>query len=127
MSYQHQHQHQLLVVEKSKQLVRMVYKIVKKLPKEEKYIIIPQILRAVISIPSNIVEGQQRTDKDFKRFISISRGSLYEVKMQLEIISHEYNIDTSDEMILIDEIGKMTHGLMLKLTSDAASPKEVLR
>ncbi len=108
------------VVTKSKHLVNLIYKICKQLPKDERYIIIPQICRASISVGSNIVEGQQRSDKDFLRFITISRGSLYEVKLQLEMIQeiHKDRIRKDEYQIiyeLIDQIGKMTHGLMLKL------------
>lgn len=109
---------QLSVVSKSKSLVILIYDICKKLPQKEKYVLIPQITRAVISIPSNLVEGQQRKDKEFIRFIHIARGSLFEVKIQLELIKELYGIPITKELQLIDEIGKMTHGLLLKLRAD---------
>ena len=111
---------ELLVISKSKSLVKEIYSVVRKLPKEEKYIIIPQILRSAISVPSNIAEGQQRSDKEFLRFLRIARGSLSEVKVQLEIIEDNYQSIINKESFiriqgLINEIGKMTYGLMLKL------------
>jgi len=101
----------LEVVNKSKELVHLVYRISKKLPKEERYIIIPQMLRSVISIPSNLIEGHQRTDKEFINFIRIAKGSLYELKLQLEIIEKEYNIDMEKAFQIMDNIGGMIYGL----------------
>jgi len=57
---------QLEVVSRSRSLVNEVYNICKNLPQSENYIIKPQILRASISVPSNIVEGQQRGDKELE-------------------------------------------------------------
>lgn len=112
---------QLTVVSFGKQLVEECYFISKKLPKEENYIIKPQLLRAAISIPSNIIEGQQRTDKEFYNFLRVARGSLYEVKVQLEIITKVYKIDVSKALELCDSIGAMSYKLMIKLKTAAES------
>ena len=100
---------------KSKSLVFMVYDISKRLPREENYVLKPQICKAAILIPSNLAEGSQKSKKDFMRFIKIARGSLEELKIQLQIIESVYPIDCSVELSLCDEIGKMTYGLLLKL------------
>ena len=58
-----------------------VYQATKKFPKEERYGITSQLRRAVLSIPTNIVEGYSRKgDKELSHFISISLGSLAEIK-----------------------------------------------
>ena len=50
---------------KAKELVSIVYTLIKKFPKEEQYVLCDQLRRAVISIPSNIAEGSGRlTTKD---------------------------------------------------------------
>jgi four helix bundle protein len=70
----------LLLWQKAMQLAKMVYLLQKGLPKEEIYGLGDQIRRAVVSVPSNIAEGYGRGgDVEFKRFLAISRGSLFEV------------------------------------------------
>lgn len=51
-----------------------------KFPKEERFELTSQLLRASLSIPLNIVEGCGRyTDKDFAHFLDTSLGSTNEV------------------------------------------------
>ncbi len=45
-----------------------------------------QILRSSVSIPSNIAEGSEKdSNPDFKRFISIAKGSAAELRTQIYI------------------------------------------
>ena len=74
-----------------------------------------QMLRASVSIPSNIAEGSERkTIPDFQRFINIAQGSAAELKTQI-YISKEINIfSDSDTKKLIQEltsISKMLQSL----------------
>ena len=72
--------------QKSIDLVKQVYAITKAFLKEERYAFTDQINRAVVSIPSNIAEGNGRNStKDYIHFLNISRGSLYEVNTQMYI------------------------------------------
>ena len=50
----------LKVWQKSMDLAIMIYKLVKLLPREELFSLSDQMRRSVVSIPSNIAEGQQR-------------------------------------------------------------------
>lgn len=76
----------LIVWQKAKILVGLVYAEVKKLPAEERYALGDQIRRAVVSVPSNIAEGNGRaSNREYANFLSIARGSLYETMTQLEI------------------------------------------
>ena len=68
----------LIVWQKSMDLVEAVYKVVRLLPKEEVFALSSQLRRAVVSVPSNIAEGQQR--KSTKEFINFF--SKQEVQMQ---------------------------------------------
>jgi four helix bundle protein len=56
-----------------------------------------QIRRAAVSVPSNIAEGDERdTDKDSVRFFFIAKGSLAELRTQIEI-AVEVGLITSSE------------------------------
>ena len=96
-----------------------IYKIAKFLPKEETYALSDQMRRAVISIPSNIAEGQGRnSDKEFINFLSIARGSLWELETQLEICLRIGYLDTnqtSNAYNLITEVSKMLNALSSSL------------
>ncbi len=68
------------------ELIRKIYGILKKFPKEELYDLTSQGKRAVVSIALNIAEGSGRhTDKDFSVFINRSITSLQEVGAVLKI------------------------------------------
>jgi four helix bundle protein len=76
----------LWVWQKGIELVKEVYQVVKKFPREETYVLGDQLRRAAISIPSNIAEGQTRQHTpEFKQFLYISLGSLAELNTQLII------------------------------------------
>lgn len=63
----------LVVWQKSMDLVEEIYRLTKLLPKEEIFGIANQLRRAAISIPSNIAEGNTRnSQKDYARFLSIA-------------------------------------------------------
>ena len=106
---------ELKVWQKAMDLTVEVYKLVKLLPKEETYALSDQMRRAVVSIPSNIAEGQGRnSDKEFIQFLSIARGSLWELETQIEICLRIGYIDQSlatDTNNLIAEISKMPNAL----------------
>lgn len=68
------------------EIVKQVYRLSEKLPPEEKFGLRSQITRAAVSIPSNIAEGCSRNSEiEFKRYLEISIGSLFEVETQLII------------------------------------------
>ena len=68
---------------RAKELVREVYELIKKFPREEQYALCDQLRRAVISVPSNIAEGSGRQSaKDQMHFYTIAYGSLMEVLSQ---------------------------------------------
>lgn len=76
----------LIVWQKSVELVVEIYKLTEKFPKTEVYGLTSQMKRSAISIPSNIAEGRRRgSRKDFNHFIVIAYGSGAELETQLEI------------------------------------------
>ena len=76
----------LEVWKKSMTLCEKVYSYVRMFPQEEKFALGDQLRRAVVSIPSNIAEGNGRLSQaDYSHFLGIARGSLHEVCTQLEL------------------------------------------
>ncbi|MBU4477605.1 MAG: four helix bundle protein [Candidatus Omnitrophica bacterium] len=111
----------LIVWQRAMELTQMVYQVTKKFPKEELYGLTNQIRRAVVSIPSNIAEGQARqSTAEFRNFLSIARGSLAEVETQL-LIANRLTYITQEELTQIleihQEVSKMIPSLMKKLTT----------
>ncbi|MBO4640799.1 MAG: four helix bundle protein [Treponema sp.] len=113
---------ELIIWQKSMDLVSEVYKLAKKLPKEETYVLSDQIRRSAISIPSNIAEGNGRHSvKEYGYFLSIARGSIAELETQLllgERIGYWESKDLTQSFDLITEIRKMLtkikHNLAIK-------------
>lgn len=94
-------------------LVKSIYHFTKSLPKEEEYNLISQLRRSAVSIPSNIAEGAARnSNKEFIRFLNISRGSLAELETQIVISMEIYNINHKDVDFNIEKVGKLINGLI---------------
>ena len=75
---------ELIVWQKSRYLVKDIYKLTQKFPADEKFGLTQQIRQSAVSIPSNIAEGSGRgTNKDFSHFIDIANGSAFEMETQL--------------------------------------------
>src|SRR5712691_9181742 len=110
----------LIAWQKAMDLVEMVYAATQSWPKEELYGLTSQIRRAVVSIPSNIAEGQgRRSDRDFSRYLSIAYGSLREVETQIliaERLGYAGEPEVSKIMEMSAEVGKLVNGLANSLT-----------
>ena len=106
----------LTVWQKSIDLVVEIYRLIKKLPKEETYSLADQMRRAVVSIPSNIAEGRTRSsEKEFVRFLYIARGSLGEIETQIFIchkLGYLKDADTEIAFNLCTEIAKMLNTMI---------------
>ena len=98
-----------------------IYKLVRKLPEDEKFGLISQLKRAVISIPSNIAEGSAKSsDKHFVIFLENSLGSCYEIETQLQIAFELQMINKetfSTAIELAKEVNRMIYALKSKLIS----------
>jgi four helix bundle protein len=85
----------LQIWQKSMDLVTNVYKEVENFPDYEKFGLTSQIRRSSVSIPANIAEGfGRRSKKEFRRFLNISMGSLFEIQTELEV---SYNLKYLDK------------------------------
>lgn len=109
----------LKIWKKSIQLSKSIYQLMPELPKDEKFGLINQIKRSAVSVPSNIAEGAGRnSNNEFKHFLGIANGSLYELQTQLILTIELSLINNQNIQILIDEcieIQKMIYALQQKL------------
>ncbi|HET6528439.1 MAG TPA: four helix bundle protein [Balneolaceae bacterium] len=76
----------MIIWEKSLNLIKEVYKITNRFPKDERFGLISQLRRASVSVTSNISEGEaRRTNKEKRRFYEIACASVVEIDAQIEI------------------------------------------
>ena len=96
-----------------------IYQKVRVLPKEELFGLSDQMRRAVVSIPSNIAEGQQRNSlKEYIHFLYLAKGSLAELETQLLLCERlgYISIDQTEPVKKeCTEIGKMLNVLIKRL------------
>jgi len=107
---------ELIVWQKSMDLVDEVYGLVRLFPKEEQFGLRSQVTHSAISVPSNIAEGSGRaTHKESVHFLSIARGSLYELQTQLLLASRLKYIEISPDLVSrIEEIARMLTSMLHK-------------
>ncbi|WP_026967271.1 four helix bundle protein [Algoriphagus terrigena] len=112
---------ELIVWKKAIRLCAHIYRLTADFPNEERFGLISQIRRAVVSVPSNIAEGGgRRTDKEFAHFLGIAHGSICEVESQLYVsVELEFTYFDKIDFITteITEIQKMLYALILKFDS----------
>jgi len=104
----------LIVWQKSYNLVIEIYKITKNFPKDEIYGLSYQMRRAAVVIPSNIAEGYGRQyNKEYKQFLAIAYGSLCELETQY-LLSIDLNYIQNNEKIenLMKEVGSMLYRML---------------
>ena len=106
----------LKIWQKGIELAKEIYQITQSFPSAEKYGIVSQMRRAVVSIPSNIAEGfMRRHNKEYKQFLYITLGSLAELETQVILsdqLSFLRNEQCHDIQVNIDELNKMVTGLI---------------
>jgi four helix bundle protein len=106
----------------SKELTKLIYMVTEKFPKNEIYVIVPQMRRAAISISSNIAEGCGRTNtKDQAHFYQIAYSSTIELLNQL-IIAFELKFMSDDQYVetrlVIERVSNKINALTKKRLSD---------
>jgi len=102
---------ELKVWEKAKDLAVGIYRLTAQGPLKRDYGLCEQIQRSAVSIASNIAEGDEReTDKESVRFFYIAKGSLAELRTQIQI-AYEIGYFDRDVYTKIEseciELGKM--------------------
>ena len=112
----------LIVWQKAKDLAVEVYKISMTGVLGQDFGLRDQIRRSAISIASNLAEGDERgTDKDSIRFFYIAKGSLAELRTQIQI-AYEIGYFKGELYETIEaecnELGRMV-GKLIKVRKEA--------
>lgn len=106
----------LLVWQKSFDLVKTIYMIADDLPDRERFGLSSQLQRSAVSIPSNIAEGSERgTRKDYAQFLRIALGSSAELETQLLLANDLYNMNVVEVCASLTEVQKMLSAMIKSL------------
>ena len=101
------------------EVVKDIYILTKKFPKEELYGLTSQMRRSAVSIPSNIAEGFRRYhNKEYRQFLYIALGSCAELETQIIIANELDYINETNKTELIEKVKyicQMTVKLINKL------------
>ena len=106
----------LQVWRKAHALSLNVYRITRRIRGAEHISLRSQIVKAAMSVPTNIVEGNgYKSPRDFMRFLGYSVNSATELEYHLTV-AHDLDVlSKSDFRALVDqliEVRKMIHGLL---------------
>jgi len=98
------------------ELAKIIYQATDSFPVKERYGLVNQMRRSVVSIPSNIAEGfMRRHSKEYKQFLYIALGSLAELETQI-LLSGELGFlkkEVNEGLnAYINELNKMITGLI---------------
>jgi four helix bundle protein len=111
----------LVVWQKSMDLVECIYSSSEKLPRTEMYGLSSQIRRAAVSIPSNIAEGKAIGGRSYPRHIKIALGSRSELETQIELTRRMKMLSEAEANELlreVAEVGRMLAALLKSLPRD---------
>ena len=115
----------LIVWQKSMELVVAIYELVSNFPKEEIYGLSSQIKRSSVSIPSNIAEGRRRgSKKELHQFFIIAYGSGAELETQIDItkrLSFGKNLSYTKVDSLLSEVMKMLNKMLTSLKTQPST------
>jgi four helix bundle protein len=103
-------------------LVKEIYRLTDKLPKQEVYGLSSQMRRAAVSIPSNIAEGKQRNNlKEYIQFLGIAYGSTAELETQMILASDIFGNkeDFQKAFGLLDEVQKLLNVVIGRLKANS--------
>lgn len=113
----------LIVWEKSMQLVCAIYECTKLLPNEERYVLTFQMRKAAVSISSNIAEGRRRkTRADYAHFLQIAYASGAELETQIEIckrLQYFKSLSSAKADQLLDEVIRMLNAYIARIHASA--------
>lgn len=90
-----------------------VYAVTGRLPADERFVLISQMRRAAVSIPSNIAEGHGRSSRgEYAHFLGISLGSVRELQTQIYLCERlEFISDPSELAKACDDVARLVFSL----------------
>ncbi len=110
------------LVQKADELAHLVYPLTHKFPQEEKYALGDQIRRAIVSVPTNLIEGIARGgEKEKRQFANIAYGSLKEAKYLVYFAYGEKLVSENDYKSLLpkfEELSKLLFSFLKILKDD---------
>ena len=116
----------LLIWQKAMALAKKIYAMTRAFPGDERFGLTAQMRRAVVSVASNIAEGQARHGRrEFVQFLSHAEGSLAELDTQLALaveLGYCRPSDADGSVATVAELQKMMASLRGKLTARLATP-----
>lgn len=108
----------------ARSLVLEIYKSTANLLREEMFGLTSQLRRAAVSVASNIAEGKGRfSDRESSQFLSISRGSVFEIETQITIALDLGFLSIFQSQSLLKrcgEVGRLLNGLIKAVRKPAA-------
>ena len=111
----------LLIWQKGMALAKRIYAMTRAFPGDERFGLTAQMQRAVVSVPSNIAEGQARHGRrEFVQFLSHAEGSLAELDTQLTLaveLGYCRPSDADGSVATVAELQKMMASLRRKLAA----------
>ena len=106
-----QNVHDLIAWQRAIELTVCIYKLTRSFPKDELYGVTSRMRRASVSVASNIAEGRGRLNPaEFRQFLGISQGSIFELKTQLLVarkLAIADDMPLSEAESLSEEVSKM--------------------
>jgi four helix bundle protein len=102
--------------QEAKQVAVDVYRLTSTFPPDERFGLIHQMRRSAVSVSSNIAEASGRgSDRSFRAFIRIARGSVLELSSQLEVAA-ELNLITVESaapcLARVDRVTRLLSGML---------------
>jgi four helix bundle protein len=121
----------LFIWDRAVDLAVQVIAVTDSFPHRQRRVLVEQMQRSAVSIPSNIAEGKGRlSQRELRQFLGFARGSLFELETQLEIARRCGLLDEPS----FDELARMTtiiglgiNNLIARLKTVPTSSKGLVR
>ena len=116
----------LVAWQKAMDLFTATYRTTAGFPKDELFGLTSQLRRAVVSIPSNIAEGQGRlSEKQFRHVMGHARGSLMRGGTKLENAAENLGYLQKEKTAALlqscAEVGRILNGLLASVSKQVES------